>query len=171
MENDLVFSGTAMCLGDDIDTDTILPARYLNLTDEEELKLHCMEGMASDFYRRVSKGAILIAGNNFGCGSSREHAPIAIKGCGFSCVVAKSFSRIFYRNAIGIGLPALTVSDTSGIAEGNDLTVDCANGVIRNLTMGNTYHGDSIPPFMIEILRSNGLINYVFSRLKADGRL
>ena len=171
MESEFVFSGNVLRLGDDIDTDAILPARYLNLTDESELKLHCMEGIVPDFYRKVSRGDILVAGSNFGCGSSREHAPIAIKGCGFSCVVAESFSRIFYRNAIGIGLPVLTITDTSRIAAGDVLTVDCAKGAVEDLTTGEKYSGDRIPPFMLEILGSKGLTNYIFARLRAEGRL
>ncbi len=152
--------------GDNIDTDIIIPARYLVTTDPGELAKHCMEAIAPDFPQRAQPGDIILAGENFGCGSSREHAPLAIKGLGISCVIAKSFARIFYRNAFNIGLPVLECpSAVEDSQDGDELEVDIATGEIRNLTTGKTYQAVPIPPFMRQILESGGLINYVRRKL------
>jgi 3-isopropylmalate dehydratase small subunit len=162
-----VFKAPVRCLGDNIDTDAILPARYLNLTDVSDLRIHCMEDTDPEFHRRVQVGDILAAGKNFGCGSSREHAPLALMGCGFSCIVAMSFSRLFYRNAINIGLPVISIDDTSGIAEGNILEVECVSGMVKDITAGKEYAGTPLPDFLLEIMASRGLIPYLEKRLKS----
>ncbi|MCS7191866.1 MAG: 3-isopropylmalate dehydratase small subunit [Armatimonadetes bacterium] len=161
-----ILRGTAHKFGDNIDTDIIIPARYLVTTDPQELAKHCMEPIAPDFSKRAKEGDIIVAGENFGCGSSREHAPLAIKGLGVSCIVAKSFARIFYRNAFNIGLPVLECPEAvDEIISGDELEVDIETGEIRNLTKGKTYKAMPIPPFMREILDSGGLINYVRRKL------
>ncbi len=161
-----ILRGKAHKFGDNIDTDVIIPARYLVTTDPAELAKHCMEPIAPDFPQRAKPGDILVAGENFGCGSSREHAPLAIKGLGISCVIAKSFARIFYRNAFNIGLPALECEEAvEDINDGDELEVDLETGVIRNLTKGKTYQAMPIPPFMRELLQAGGLINYVRRKL------
>ena len=162
----LSFTGTVWRLGDDIDTDAILPARYLNLTQEDQLGLHFMEDVLPGFAAAITPGDILIAGENFGCGSSREHAPMAIRGRGFSCVVATSFSRLFFRNAINIGLPVLTSQEIGQIAQpGARLTVDCLAGTIQDLSSGKTLAGTPLSPFMQEILVAGGLIAYLERRI------
>lgn len=164
-----VWRGKAHKFGDNIDTDIIIPARYLVTTDPEELAKHCMEPIAPDFPRRVKPGDIIVAGENFGCGSSREHAPLAIKGLGISCVIAKSFARIFYRNAFNIGLPALECPEAvDGIREGDELEVNMGTGTIRNLTTGETFQAMPIPPFMRDILEAGGLISYIRRKLAAS---
>ncbi|MBO8129143.1 MAG: 3-isopropylmalate dehydratase small subunit [Peptococcaceae bacterium] len=154
--------GRAWKFGDNIDTDVIIPARYLNTTDPEELAKHCMEDADPSFAARVQEGDIIVGGANFGCGSSREHAPLAIKSAGVACVIARSFARIFYRNAFNIGLPILECSEAvDGIAAGDTVSVDTATGVITNITRRETYQAQPIPSFMQEIIAAGGLINYV----------
>ena len=146
--------------GDHIDTDVIIPARYLATQDEKELASHCMEDIDTSFVQKVQPGDILVAGWNFGCGSSREHAPIAIKASGISCVIAKTFARIFYRNAINIGLAILECEAASdGIAAGDEVRVDFDTGLITNLTKNETYQAQPLPPFIQNIVNRGGLLN------------
>ncbi|MBQ2676487.1 MAG: 3-isopropylmalate dehydratase small subunit [Clostridia bacterium] len=147
--------------GSNVDTDVIIPARYLNTADHSELAKHCMEDIDKDFVSRVNVGDIIVADKNFGCGSSREHAPIAIKACGVSCVIAKSFARIFYRNAINIGLPILECDEADRINSGDQLQIDFDNGVIVNVTSGEEYHTEPFPPFIQSIIKAGGLINSI----------
>lgn len=164
------YSGRAWKFGEDVDTDAIIPARYLNTADPRELAAHCMEDADPDFPKKVKPGDIIVAGKNFGCGSSREHAPIAIQAAGVSCVVAKSFARIFYRNAINIGLPIFECPEgTEGIAEGDLLEVDADRGLIINQTRGETYTATPFPEFMQKIMGAGGLINYVKERVSGGG--
>lgn len=166
-----ILRGKAHKFGDNIDTDVIIPARYLVTTDPQELAKHCMEPIAPNFPQRAKPGDIIVAGENFGCGSSREHAPLAIKGLGISCVIAKSFARIFYRNAFNIGLPVLECPEAvDEINDGDELEVNIETGEIRNLTTGKTYQAMPIPPFMREILNAGGLINYVRKKLGVEAR-
>lgn len=146
--------------GDNVDTDVIIPARYLNSSNMEELAQHCMEDIDIDFAKNVKKGDIMVAKANFGCGSSREHAPASIKVSGISCVIAKSFARIFYRNAINIGLPIIECEEASEkIEAGDEVEIDFDSGIITNKTKGETYQGQSFPEFLIKIINSNGLLN------------
>lgn len=155
-------SGRAWKFGDDIDTDAIIPARYLNTSDAASLAAHCMEDADPEFTRKIKKGDIIVAGKNFGCGSSREHAPISIKGAGISCVIAVSFARIFYRNAFNMGLPILECPEAvAAIQTGDELEVELDRGVIFNRTREETYEAQSIPPFMQQLLAAGGLIPYV----------
>ena len=148
--------------GDNIDTDVIIPARYLNVPDPSELAKHCMEDIDKEFVNKVSKGDIIVADKNFGCGSSREHAPIAIKAAGVSCVIAETFARIFYRNAINIGLPIIECPEAAkGIEEGDQVEVDFDSGMIYNKTKGTEYKGQAFPEFMQKIISNGGLINYI----------
>lgn len=159
--------GPALKYGDHIDTDAILPARYLNTTDPEELARHCMEDIDPAFPKRVRRGSIIVAGQNFGSGSSREHAPIALKACGIACVVAASFARIFYRNAVNIGLPILESREAAeGALDGDALEIDLASGVIRDLTRNQVYHAQAFPPFVQEIIRAGGLVEAVKNKNK-----
>lgn len=152
--------GTVHKYGDNVDTDVIIPARYLNTADMQELAKHCMEDIDIDFAKNVKKGDIMVAKANFGCGSSREHAPASIKASGISCVIAKSFARIFYRNAINIGLPIIECEEASEkIENGDEVEIDFDSGVIHNITKDETYHGQSFPEFLINIINSNGLLN------------
>ena len=145
--------------GDHVDTDVIIPARYLATQDPRELASHCMEDIDKTFAARVQPGSIMVAGLNFGCGSSREHAPIAIKASGVSCVIAKTFARIFYRNAINIGLAILECPAASdGIADGDEVAVDFDTGVITNITKGETYQAEPFPPFIKEMIDKGGLM-------------
>jgi 3-isopropylmalate/(R)-2-methylmalate dehydratase small subunit len=145
---------------DNVDTDVIIPARYLNTSSHTELASHCMEDIDREFVSRVREGDIIVAGKNFGCGSSREHAPIAIKASGISCVIAASFARIFYRNAINIGLAILECPQASAdVRAGDELSVDFDSGVIRNLTTGKQYQAEPFPPFIQEIIQCGGLLN------------
>ena len=154
--------GNAFKFGDNIDTDVIIPARYLNSSDPKELAKHCMEDIDKEFVNKVNVGDIIVADKNFGCGSSREHAPISIKACGVSCVIAETFARIFYRNAINIGLPIIECPEASkDIKEGDEIAVDFDSGVITNLTTGATYQGQAFPPFMQKIIDCEGLVNYI----------
>ena len=154
--------GTVHKFGDNVDTDVIIPARYLNSSDPEELAKHCMEDIDKDFVNRVNKGDIIVADKNFGCGSSREHAPIAIKASGISCVIAETFARIFYRNSINIGLPIIECAEASkDINDGDELEIDFGSGVITNVTKNKTYQGQSFPEFMQKIIDAEGLVNYI----------
>ncbi|HHZ20124.1 MAG TPA: 3-isopropylmalate dehydratase small subunit [Firmicutes bacterium] len=155
-------TGRVWRFGDDVDTDLIIPARYLNTSDPKELAAHCMEDADPSFAGKVQPGDIIVAGKNFGCGSSREHAPIAIKAAGVACVIGATFARIFYRNAINIGLPILESPEaSSGIEEGHQVEVDLETGTIKNLTTGESYSAKPFPPFMQELIAAGGLIPYV----------
>lgn len=160
-----MFKGKAIKYGNNVDTDVIIPARYLNTSDAKELAAHCMEDIDKDFTTKVRNGDIMVAGKNFGCGSSREHAPLAIKTVGISCIIAETFARIFYRNAINIGLPILEcVEAAKDIDDGNDISIDVISGVITNNTKGKTYQATPFPAFMQEIISAEGLINYLKER-------
>ena len=155
-------TGRVFKYGDNVDTDVIIPARYLNTSDPKELAAHCMEDIDLDFAKKVQEGDIIVANKNFGCGSSREHAPIAIKESGISCVRASTFARIFYRNAINIGLPILECDQAvKSIEAGDKLEVNFDTGVIKNLTKNEEYQGEAFPEFMQKIINSNGLIGYI----------
>jgi len=157
--------GKSWKFGDDINTDDIIPAIYLNTTDPKELAAHCMEGIDPEFVKKISSGDIIVAHKNFGCGSSREHAPIALKASGISCVIAKSFARIFYRNSINIGFPILESEEgAERIQEGNLVEVDLGTGIIKNLTNNETYKAQPFPEFMQQIIAAGGLMNYVMSK-------
>lgn len=148
--------------GDNVDTDVIIPARYLNRSDEQWLASHCMEDIDADFAKKVKKGDIMVAEANFGCGSSREHAPIAIKASGISCVIASTFARIFYRNAINIGLAILECDEAAkNIKDGDEVEVDFDSGLIKNLTDGKTYQAQPFPDFIQNIIKNGGLMNSV----------
>lgn len=154
--------GQVFKFGDNVDTDVIIPARYLNSSDPAELATHCMEDIDKTFVEKVKKGDIIVADKNFGCGSSREHAPIAIKAAGVSCVIAETFARIFYRNAINIGLPIIECPEASkNIEAGDDVEINFDSGVIYNHTKGTSYQGQAFPEFMQKIIASEGLINYI----------
>lgn len=161
------FSGAAHRYGRDIDTDVIIPARYLNTSDPAELAKHCMEDLDAGFVGKVETGDILVAEENFGCGSSREHAPISIKHAGVSVVIAKSFARIFYRNAINTGLPIMEAPEAvDGIRDGDRVEVDADAGTITNITTGNTYQAQPFPPFVKEIIEAGGLIESIKSKAR-----
>jgi len=160
--------GSVFRYADNVDTDVIIPARYLNTIDAAELAAHCMEDLDATFVKRVKAGDIIVAGKNFGCGSSREHAPIAIKAAGISCVIAQSFARIFYRNAINIGLPILECPEAyDGIAAGDTVAVDFDTGMVTDATSGRTFRSTPFPPFMKELIAQGGLVNYVKGKLAA----
>lgn len=155
-------NGQVIKYGDNIDTDVIIPARYLNTSDPDELAKHCMEDIDKDFSDNHKEGDIMVGGANFGCGSSREHAPIAIKASGISCVIAKDFARIFYRNSINIGLPILECAEASeDIDAGNEVEVDFDTGIITNKTKNKTYQAAAFPEFMQEIINAGGLVEYI----------
>ncbi|HOD70576.1 MAG: 2,3-dimethylmalate dehydratase small subunit [Deltaproteobacteria bacterium ADurb.BinA179] len=157
--------GRVFRFGDDIDTDAIIPARYLNTSDPEELKKHCMEDADPSFPSKVGKGDIIVAGKNFGCGSSREHAPIAIKACGVSCVIASSFARIFFRNSFNMGLLIFESDEASGeIRESDIVEVDASTGLIKNITTGKQYQARPIPQFMQELIADGGLMEHIIKR-------
>jgi 3-isopropylmalate dehydratase small subunit len=159
-------AGKVWRFGNDIDTDLIIPARYLNTSDPRELAAHCMEDADPTFSGKVEAGDIIVAGKNFGCGSSREHAPIAIKAAGVACVIGATFARIFYRNALNIGLPILESLEASEeIGEGDRIEVELESGMIRNLTTGKSYSAKPFPPFMRELIEAGGLISYVRKQL------
>ncbi|OFW56198.1 MAG: 3-isopropylmalate dehydratase small subunit [Actinobacteria bacterium RBG_19FT_COMBO_54_7] len=163
----MVLEGKAWRYGRNVDTDVIIPARHLSLTDPRELGEHCLEDLDPEFVNRVEAGDIIVAEENFGSGSSREHAPLALKGCGVSLVIAASFARIFYRNAINVGLPILESPEAvQGIKMGDHLRVDLEEGLIENISTGNKYHSPPFPPFMREIIAGNGLVEYVKRRLR-----
>ena len=154
--------GTVIKYGDNVDTDVIIPARYLNSSDPKELALHCMEDIDKDFVNNMKPGDIMVAQKNFGCGSSREHAPIAIKACGISCVIAETFARIFYRNAINIGLPIIECPEAvAGIDAGDEVEVDFDSGIITNITKNTSFKGQPFPAFMQKIIDCEGLVNYI----------
>ena len=154
--------GRVFKYGDNVDTDVIIPARYLNSSDPAELATHCMEDIDKEFVKNVSKGDIMVANKNFGCGSSREHAPIAIKAAGISCVIAETFARIFYRNAINIGLPIIECPEAAkAIEAGDEVKIDFDTGVITDITKGTSYKGQAFPPFMQKIIAAEGLVNYI----------
>ena len=154
--------GLVFKYGDNVDTDVIIPARYLNSSVPEELAEHCMEDIDKEFVKKVKKGDIIVADKNFGCGSSREHAPIAIKASGISCVIAETFARIFYRNAINIGLPIIECKEAAaGIEHGDEVEVDFDSGIIYNRTKGTQFKGQAFPEFMQKIIQAEGLINYI----------
>lgn len=158
--------GNVFAYGDNIDTDVIIPARYLLSGDPDELAAHCMEDIDKEFIHKVQKGDIMVGQLNFGCGSSREHAPIAIKAAGISCVIAKSFARIFYRNAINIGLAILECDEAArDIRDGDQVKVDFDTGLIENLTTGRTYQAEPFPPFIQNIIQKGGLLNSIKDRL------
>lgn len=157
--------GRVFKYGDNVDTDVIIPARYLNTSDPKELAAHCMEDIDNTFVKRVQPGDIMVANKNFGCGSSREHAPIAIKASGVSCVIASTFARIFYRNAINIGLPILECDEAvKAIEDGNEVEVDFNEGIIKNLTKNEEYKAQAFPEFMQKIIQSEGLVGYIKNR-------
>ena len=154
--------GKVFKFGDNVDIDVIIPARYLKSSDPKELAQHCMEDIDADFVKKVSPGDLIVATKNFGCGSSREHAPLAIKAAGVSCVIAETFARIFYRNAINIGLPIIECPEAAkDIADGDEVEVDFDSGRITNKTKGTTYQGQAFPPFMQKIIDCGGLVNYI----------
>ena len=154
--------GTVHKYGDNVDTDVIIPARYLNSADPKELAAKCMEDIDKEFVNRVKDGDIMVAGKNFGCGSSREHAPIAIKASGIACVIADTFARIFYRNAINIGLPIIECPEAAAEIRAEDVVdIDFDNGLITDGTTGKTYQGTAFPPFMQNIIKQGGLINSI----------
>lgn len=154
--------GNVFKYGDNVDTDVIIPARYLNSSEPSELAVHCMEDIDREFIHQVKKGDIIVAEKNFGCGSSREHAPIAIKAAGVSCVIAETFARIFYRNAINIGLPIVECAQAAKeIENGDQVEVDFDSGVIKDLTKGTEYQGQAFPEFMQKIIAAEGLVNYI----------
>ena len=158
----MLANGKVFKYGDNIDTDVIIPARYLNTPDMKELASHCMEDIDKDFAKTVEKGDIIVANKNFGCGSSREHAPIAIKESGISCVIASTFARIFYRNAINIGLPILECEEAAmKIEEGNELEIDFNNGIIKNISKNEEYKAEPFPEFMQNIISNGGLIKSI----------
>lgn len=151
--------------GNNVDTDVIIPARYLNTSDEKELASHCMEDIDKEFVKTVKSGDIIVGGNNFGCGSSREHAPIAIKASGIYCVIANTYARIFFRNAINIGLPILECEEAvKNTDSGDELEVDLDSGTIKNVTKNKVFRAEPFPPFMRSIIESNGLIGYISKR-------
>ena len=154
--------GRVFKYGDNVDTDVIIPARYLNSSDPAELATHCMEDIDNTFVKRVQKGDIIVASKNFGCGSSREHAPIAIKAAGVSCVIAETFARIFYRNAINIGLPIIECPEAAkAISAGDEVEVNFDTGVITDVTSGQSFQGQAFPPFMQKLIDCEGLVNYI----------
>ena len=154
--------GKVFKYGDNVDTDVIIPARYLAIADPRELAEHCMEDIDRDFVKKVQPGNIMVAGKNFGCGSSREHAPLVIKVSGISCVIAETFARIFYRNAINIGLPIIECPEAAkNIQDGDEVEVDFDSGIIYNCTSGKQYQGQAFPEFMQKIIKAEGLINYI----------
>ena len=160
----MIIKGKVHKFGDDINTDDIISAKYLVSTDPEELGKHCMEVIRPDFREKVSPGDIIVAGKNFGCGSSREHAPMSIKGCGIRAVVAKSFAAIFFRNAINIGLPFLESESVDKINEGDLLEIDLGGGIIKNITQNQTYKTQEFPTFLQELVEKGGLMNYIKNR-------
>ena len=162
-----VYQGKAWKVGNDVDTDLIIAAKYLNDASDENMREHCLENVIEDFANVISPGDILVAGKNFGCGSSREHAPIAIKAAGISVVVAKSFARIFYRNSINIGLPIVTAPDAvDEIDPGDELKIDVDKGELINVTKGKTYEAEVFPEFIKEIIAKGNLLNYVKGQVK-----
>lgn len=157
-----MLKGTVIKYGDHVDTDVIIPARYLNTSDPKELASHCMEDIDKDYPEKVKTSKIMVAGINFGCGSSREHAPLAIKVAGTQCVIAETFARIFYRNSINIGLPIMECKEAAvDIEDGNEVEIDFSTGEIKNITKGKVYKAAPFPEFMQEIIAADGLMNYI----------
>ncbi len=150
--------------GNNVNTDEIIPARFLNVSDAQELGRHCMEGIGPGFVKKVKKGDIIVGGKNFGCGSSREHAPVSIKACGISCVLAESFARIFYRNAINIGLPILECKGVAKIGKGSLLEINLDKGEIYDTAKARTYYAQKFPRFMQELIEAGGLVSYIRRR-------
>jgi len=157
----MILKGKTHKFGDNINTDDIIAATYLDSQDEKFLGSKCMENIDHDFINRVKPGDIMVAGANFGCGSSREHAPVALRGCGISIVIAKSFARIFYRNSINLGMPILVCEKVDEINAGDELDADLKNGVIKDVTTGKTYSCEKFPAFMEEIVEAKGLLNWI----------
>ena len=158
--------GMVFKYGENVDTDVIIPARHLNTSDPLELAKHCMEDIDKDFAAKVKEGDIIVAGKNFGCGSSREHAPIAIKASGIRCVIAPTFARIFYRNSFNTGLPILECEEAiAGISAGDEVEVDFTSGTINNVTTGQIYHAEPFPPFIQKIIETGGLVEYTKENL------
>ncbi|MBM3700755.1 MAG: 3-isopropylmalate dehydratase small subunit [Actinobacteria bacterium] len=163
----MIIKDRAIKYGNNVDTDVIIPARYLNTTDEAELASHCFEDLDENFSQKVKERKIIIAGDNFGCGSSREHAPVAIKASGVLLVIAKTFARIFFRNAINIGLPVIPCPEAAeSINDGDEIEVDLDRGIIKNITLGMEFAINPVPPFIQEIISSGGYINYTKKKLK-----
>jgi 3-isopropylmalate/(R)-2-methylmalate dehydratase small subunit len=162
----MIIKGRVHKFGDNINTDDIIAAKYLVSTDAKELGMHCMETIAPEFAKEVAFGDIIVAGKNFGCGSSREHAPLAIKGCGIAAVIARSFAGIFFRNAINVGLPFLELDKIDEISDGEVLEIDLSSGIIKNLSKNQTYKTQAFPEFLQEIVKEGGLMNYVKKRTK-----
>ena len=160
--------GKVWKFGDNIDTDLIIPARYLNTSDPHELAKHVMEDADPEFVSKMNKGDILVAGENFGCGSSREHAPIALKAAGISAVIAPTFARIFYRNSFNMGLPIFELPQSAEIAEGDEVSIDMGAGTITNNSMSKTYNFTPIPAFMQELIDAGGLMNFAANELKGN---
>jgi 3-isopropylmalate/(R)-2-methylmalate dehydratase small subunit len=160
--------GRAWCYGDSVDTDVIIPARYLTSTDGAELAQHALEDLDPGFVSAVQPGDVVVAGSNFGCGSSREHAPVALKGAGVGAVVARSFARIFFRNAINTGLVIVTCPELVDVTDaGDEIDVDVAKGAVSNITKGKTFHAEPLPDFVLEIVASGGLVEWVKRRMNA----
>jgi 3-isopropylmalate/(R)-2-methylmalate dehydratase small subunit len=165
----MILRGRVWKYGDNVDTDVIIPARYLNVSEPEVLARYCMEDLDPAFAGTVQPADVIVAGENFGCGSSREHAPLAIKGAGVSCVIARSFARIFFRNAINVGLPILESPAAAADAEpGHRLEIDLDTGRIRNVTTGQNYRAEPYPPFMMKIIRAGGLVPYTRQKMEAS---
>jgi 3-isopropylmalate/(R)-2-methylmalate dehydratase small subunit len=160
----MILKGKVHKFGSDVNTDDIIAAKYLVTTDEKELGRHCMENISPGFSGKVKPGDIIVAGKNFGCGSSREHAPLALKGCGVAAVLAPSFAGIFFRNAINIGLPFLELRDAGSISDGDEVSIDLASGVVKDLTSNKTFTTQVFPQFLQEIVKDGGLIRYVTKR-------
>ena len=161
-----MIEGKAIKYGNNVDTDVIIPARYLTTSDPDELAAHCFEDLDPSFKGKVQPGDIVVAGTNFGCGSSREHAPIAIKASGISCIIAETFARIFYRNALNIGLPIMECPEAAkDIQDGDRVAVDLAKGIITNITRNRTYKAAPFPPFMQELIKAGGLVQYVNEKM------
>ena len=166
-----MYTGKVFAYGDNVDTDVIIPARYLNAPSPEELAKHCMEDIDASFASSVQSGDIIVGGANFGCGSSREHAPIAIRACGVRCVIAASFARIFYRNAINIGFPILECPEAAAaIRNGDSVSVDFDSGLIRNETTGQAFYARPLPPFIGRIVENGGLLPYLKARLEKEAQ-
>ena len=162
-EGSIVIKGRVHRFGDDVNTDDIISARYLNTTDPKELGSRCLEILDKDFAKKAAAGDIVVAGKNFGCGSSREHAPVALKGCGVGLVIAESFSRIFYRNAINIGLPIIEVAQAQVLKAGDEVEVDLVKGTVRDITQGKTYQAQPFADFICRIIDAGGLVNWAKS--------
>jgi len=162
----MIIRGRVHLFGENINTDDIIAAKYLVTTDAKELGKHCMETIAPDFVAQVKLGDIIVAGKNFGCGSSREHAPLALKGCGIAAVIAPSFAGIFFRNAINIGLPFVELADISAISAHDELEIDLAKGTIKNISKNKTYETTAFPKFLQDIVQEGGLLKYVLAKRK-----